>query len=352
MKTFDKTFWIIFIPFLLLIGLICFFPYWVTNFNWHNIDFNQTGQIGDTIGGIMTPFIALAAAILTFFAFWVQFKANEQQRRDIQIERFETKYYELIHLQRENVSEIKIRNKHEGRKAFVAMYNEFRFCFYVVKNFISQYPNGTSEKDLGFDRNDDEAIVKIAYLVFFHGTGDQSDRLLLEPLQEMTTPFFYSSLLKAIKTKQKEYKEHKNENDWCLMKLELPNGEIHDYEATYKPFDGHISRLGHYYRHLFQSVKYVAEYNKVDFDFADRYEYLKTLRAQLSSHEQILLYYNTLTSLGEKWLDSKHPYLTRYKMIKNLPLPLADFGIKPEEKFKNEIAELRKKEEELFEWHE
>ena len=115
---------------------------------------------------------------------------------------------------------------------------------------------------------------------------------------------------------------------------------------------GHISRLGHYYRHLFQTVKYVDEYDKYNFDDKERYNYLKTLRAQLSSHEQILLYYNCLTSLGNIWLDKKHPYLIKYKMIKNIPLPIADFGIRPEEKFKDEIVELRAKGEELFEWHE
>ena len=36
------------------------------------VDFSNTGEIGDTIGGIMNPFIAIIAAFLTFFAFWVQ----------------------------------------------------------------------------------------------------------------------------------------------------------------------------------------------------------------------------------------------------------------------------------------
>ena len=44
----------------------------------------------------MSPFIAIAAAILTFFAFWVQYKANEQQKIDLKVERFENKFYELL----------------------------------------------------------------------------------------------------------------------------------------------------------------------------------------------------------------------------------------------------------------
>jgi hypothetical protein len=36
----------------------------------------NSGSIGSTFG-IMNPFIAIAAAIITFAAFWVQYKANQ-----------------------------------------------------------------------------------------------------------------------------------------------------------------------------------------------------------------------------------------------------------------------------------
>lgn len=41
------------------------------------LDFTETGQIGDTIGGTMGPFIALAGVIVTFLAFLMQKKAND-----------------------------------------------------------------------------------------------------------------------------------------------------------------------------------------------------------------------------------------------------------------------------------
>ena len=43
-------------------------------------DFTETGQIGDTIGGIINPFIALVAVIMTFLAFYMQLRANKLQR--------------------------------------------------------------------------------------------------------------------------------------------------------------------------------------------------------------------------------------------------------------------------------
>jgi hypothetical protein len=42
-------------------------------------DFSETGQIGDTIGGIINPFIALVGILLTFLAFYMQIKTNEMQ---------------------------------------------------------------------------------------------------------------------------------------------------------------------------------------------------------------------------------------------------------------------------------
>jgi hypothetical protein len=95
-------------------------------------------------------------------------------------------------------------------------------------------------------------------------------------------------------------------------------------------------------------VKYIVDYPANLLDETKKYNYLRTIRAQLSSHEQLLLYYNSLSKFGESWITKG--YLTKYRMIKNIPLPLADFGKKPEELFKKEIEEYRLKGEELFEW--
>lgn len=43
--------------------------------------FSETGQIGDTIGGLMNPFIAISGVITTFLAFLLQIEANKLQRQ-------------------------------------------------------------------------------------------------------------------------------------------------------------------------------------------------------------------------------------------------------------------------------
>jgi uncharacterized protein YqgC (DUF456 family) len=82
--TFDKVFWKSFGWFILIAVLICCLPWLLAKHSW--IDFSTTGEIGDTIGGIMGQFIAIAAAGLTFIAFWVQYKAypsNRDENRDM-----------------------------------------------------------------------------------------------------------------------------------------------------------------------------------------------------------------------------------------------------------------------------
>lgn len=129
-QTFDKGFWKSFRWFLIIALLICSLPWILTNTWFSLLDFNSTGEIGDTIGGIMGPFIAIAAAGLTFIAFWVQYKANIQQRHDIAIERFESNLFEMIHIQQEIINGLLIEelmysseiNTQRGRDVFQFVY--------------------------------------------------------------------------------------------------------------------------------------------------------------------------------------------------------------------------------------
>ncbi len=73
---------------LLLVGvlIIVVMPFVLTRSSWTSaLNFTQTGQIGDTIGGITAPFMSLIGAALVFLALRAQVKANELLQ--IQIDR-------------------------------------------------------------------------------------------------------------------------------------------------------------------------------------------------------------------------------------------------------------------------
>lgn len=145
-NTFTLDFWINLAIFIALIGIICCFPAWFTEPG--KLDFRNTGQIGDTIGGIMGPFVAIAAAILTFLAFWVQFKANEQQRKDIALERFESNLFQLIQIQEEITNNLSFTptdsadrlygSIFHGRQVFQILYREKTFPYWGIENGIRE----------------------------------------------------------------------------------------------------------------------------------------------------------------------------------------------------------------------
>ena len=61
----------------------CFAPWLFTGPGCERLDFTETSQIGDTIGGVMGPFIAMAGVFLTFVAFLMQVRANEIRREQL-----------------------------------------------------------------------------------------------------------------------------------------------------------------------------------------------------------------------------------------------------------------------------
>lgn len=306
-----------------------------------------TGQIGDTFGGTVGPLIAIIASVLTFFAFYIQYEANLKQTEqfnlqdlDAKKERVETKFYEMIKLHRENVLELDIKNKFHGRKVFLYLYSEFKFGYYNIKKIVSDLPNEEKIKyRIPTNHYELEALLcNISYMIFYIGVGPNSDKMLKDVLKERIDEELLNYIIIEFKKIQKKYFIMKknpersiNTEDQYHVKstTNVVEFERKKYKLypNYKPFNGHLIRLGHYYRHLIQTVKLIDEQD--DKIIKDKYFYLRNLRAQLSGHEQVMLYYNALSDYGVEWFN--HPYFTDYAMIRNIPLTLADFGITPDE---------------------
>lgn len=89
-KTLGRAKWLLLIGVLviLILPFVLTSPFIIERFN-----FSQTGQIGDTIGGITAPFLNLIGAFLVFFALQAQVKANVliQHQIDRDIEEKESK---------------------------------------------------------------------------------------------------------------------------------------------------------------------------------------------------------------------------------------------------------------------
>jgi len=294
-----------------------------------DLNFNATGAIGDTIGGLMNPFIALGGVLITGLAFYAQYKANDMQRelfilnqedvkhqlqlqidhqnKQNKMQQLESQFYEMLKLHRENITEMRITGYDfeegkeedkrplkkfekltEGRKVFVTMKTELEF---ILKLYARHY---TLDKS-GF---------KKCYSIFFSGLDEYTrrnptDKEFTDLLVLARVQHRYPSSTTYTNNKRKKYLD----------------GLTMDF--NYKPFSGHASRLGHYFRHLYMAVKSVAN-STIITDYDDKMTYLRILRAQLSNHEQMMLFYNWISDYGHDWENDTQHFFTEYGMIHNL----------------------------------
>ena len=74
------------------------------------------------------------------------------------------------------------------------------------------------------------------------------------------------------------------------------------------------SNVGHYFRTLYHIIKFI-DTSEVD----NKKEYTNFVRAQLSSHELLLLFYNAQSDLGS---EKFRPLIEKYALLKTVPISL------------------------------
>lgn len=355
---------------------------------WHfisneKVDIEKSGQFGDYIGGFVGTVFSLAGFIFLFLTL-------KEQRQAFKKERFENHFFELLKLHRSNVSELSYTKYSEdglktstNRKVMRVIFQEFIECYREVKKFSnsvdpSDYLNLDYLEQLKELKHKNKinatiiemAIIDISYSIVFFGVGIEGETVLKDRFKKKYNGLYFYRLLAFLKLKPKE----ENKSRYALweeiraMKLvDLRNlmEEIYYYRSHIKSsqnattiarqllsennfekyYGGHQHRLGHYFRHLFQSYKFLTD-NKF-LDDEEKYFYGKTFRAQISTYEQALILVNSISSLGMKWEFKAEFYenlkpgslkrvglISRYHLIKNLP-GNHFFGIKYKDYYPN-----------------
>jgi hypothetical protein len=335
-----------------------------------NYKIETIGALGDTFGGFVNPIVGMVAALLTFLAFYVQYLANNQVQNQFKVQQFESQFYEMIRLYRANVNEMKyIKYKqgdpltYENRQVINIIFNEFLECYGEIKKFHRDYKFEKIIKDSYLPKltelsqnsdsriNVDEfALIDIAYSIVYFGVGDEGNAILRLKFKNRYESHFYFRLIQFLKLKPKKSNKKRFKNWRNFRGLDSPKfhelieeiyqnknkmskkgklskkvNKLEIFGVYEKYYGGHQFRLGHYFRHLFQSFKFIDEQNNLS--EPEKYSYAKMMRAQLSYYEQALLFVNSVSHLGMKWeLDSefnpisgiKPKYITRYNLIKNL----------------------------------
>lgn len=347
-------------------------------FSDHKTNLNEWG---DFIGGVVGSLFSLAGVLLLFLTL-------KDQRDSFFKERFETRFFEMIKLHRENVNEISYSyvEKKEGvnaeivnieitdtsRKVFYRIFKDFEILHDDVAHFFAEvlaedvyeikYLNELRKNRTLADRNINlvsYAKVDILYCIIFFGVGKSGISTLKTFFNERYLETFYEPLLAYSALKPK--KESKHWSTWKrfqmininkrsdifirwrqTLKVGISeedrdlwgNGQnFIEFEPIFKGnnfekyYGGHQFRLGHYFRHLYQTVTYVNE--SALLTYKEKYENVKLLRGQLSTYEQVVFFLNSISALGRIWelemknnpsgsIDVNQQLLTKYNLIKNI----------------------------------
>jgi hypothetical protein len=338
-----------------------------------NIQMEETGQVGDFIGGVIGTIFTIAGTSLLVITLIIQIRTSE-------ITNFETSFFELVKLHKENIAELSYSKYYDGtyatfnnRKAFQVLYKEFQECLNDVNKFTRHIEESEfllkphldvlnqiiESKKLTINPFE-FAKIDLAYTIFFFGLDSEGLLILKERFEnkfkkELLFKLFYFLRLKPKMSETKKstlaiWQKLRNKpkkdffyiiDDLYHVRVKIsndmdrfviqepktknhPGNEIIDHFRSHKIgtkyYGGHQHRLSHYFRHLYQTYDFL---DKIKFlNRTQKYQYGKTLRSQLSTYEQLILFCNSLSELGWKWElknDQNSQLITDYKLIKNIP---------------------------------
>lgn len=308
--------------------------------------FQDLGVVGDFFGGTTVGLLSFASIILVTAAMIMQKQELEIQRNEVtktreeyeitnktmKRQQFESTFFNMINLHQTILSNLK-RNEIVGRELIAVLfaefkekaiidYREFKFLKYLSDKEISQifnriYPIVEKEKlNEELDKIFKQGDLNTVQYVHLQESIEDGEEDLLE---------YYPSLLKilekhpdivsqiqgieiSLRHEIMKFPQHYflnsdvyKLNDKYVIEdiLKWEKIKKNSYETFYKKYE-YI--FGHYYRNLYRIVKYVNESDLLD-DLAKK-EFRGILRAQLSSYEIMMLFYNVMYSeKGKKFKE-------------------------------------------------
>jgi len=289
------------------------------------------------------------------------------QIRAFHRQQVEAKFFELIKYYRANIDEMKFRNPFyyedkngrkvdeeyvTGRRVIKTIFEQYKVARKIAKGleFSGNYFFNKNNRYGKFTeiyvnnwKNDSRDLItkekwisnlkinEVAYLITFWGIPiDTAEELknYLECILSKTQLKDLTDNIKRIITIydfdgiKAKYSGNLKLSDRDIYKIlnttDLPKSD----NTNIKFFGGHQYHLGHFFRHLYQAVKYIDQQPDWLFSFDEKYDYIRTLRAQMSNYEQAVFFINSLTALGRKWeYENKYGegFISNYHLVKNLP---------------------------------
>lgn len=381
-KYLGKGYWFLGIFIFVLLIFFAFGIFIILNFDSDKL--NRTlfnGAISFTVGAI-GGIVSIILALFTFLAFYVQYDANKKIQEQFNSQTANEHFYKMLELHKENINEFRIKShtslvaitkethSHGNLDATIKTvetesfqpseyYSYGRRCFILMLNDIHYCIQTSLDKAQEFNLIlDTETILQLAYRVFFWGSHSKHvypPDLSVIQIQECKRIVFELDKLRREQrnsdSKVRKFSYFTNDNE---------GNHVH---ARFILLSGHSSRLAHYYRQLYQTAKHIHNTSSFqDDEFLKNSDIdlrFKTLRAQMTNEEQLLLYYNYRYGFGGRWDyryddptqgTSEFRFFTKYLMLHNVPLydtmhAKAENPIEHFQAYKDKYPEA-----DLFEW--
>ncbi len=308
-----------FITFFILILFACLAPLIFTQPSHFSIfDFTDTGPIGDTINGIMGPFIAIAAALLTYFAFYEQIKANnlqkeatEAQIKKDEISNFENKLFQMIDFHRRNVSELNFDRVYNGKQekfSGLDAIEAINQTISIVTFLLTIKPNTKKYYSI-------EEIQILSYLIVTHGNTLSNNKWFKEQ-QNFTKYAEHKEIIDEVINeidRMLKIGSYQNENKKELDEFkDTLNNKI--FSKVLYIDSNKMNVLSRYFRQIFQIYSFIDKQEILN--TKQKYEYAKIFRTNITNVEQELMFYNIISPFGDIW--HKKDYIQKYKPFKNI----------------------------------
>lgn len=293
----------------LIFACVCFL--WERHFSLSvPIENDVFGQFGDFVGGVVGTGFTFLSMLLLYYTFLLTKKQIYLQQIQNERQQIETRFFELLKIHRKNTEQI-IELNDSKNFVFKEFVDEIDRNYNTIKRWVNKTKSSISMMDM----------INISYLVFFYGVQNKEGRNTIKDVLLQYNPDIDIKFI----------------NDFIYEQIDW----------GYNPSRGHEIELGHYFRHLYQIVKYINTRQRDILSYKERYMYMKTLRAQMTTYEQIILFWDSLSILGKSWElrernkdepDKNLFLITKYNLIKNIPAKFSNQEIQlnffyPEVKF-------------------
>lgn len=312
-----------------------------TGWNISYDQFDKLGVVGDFFGGTTVGLLSLASIIFVIAAIVMQKEELALQREEVRKTReeyevtnqtmkkqqFENTFFNMLNLHQSILKEINLEGK-SGRQAFETFYERLRNAYHdkiyndykneildelplMDDNFINTFVMELKiDKALdSFIQSNNSSYRKEDYKKFMEtvlaGENEEWELIKKQKLKEVEGEIgHYSRKLKIDIIRENlvflnnlyfnnEIIDKFNEN---FSKNPLIELKIKAYELVYKEYSPHV---GHYFRNLYRIVRLIEDesFSKDEnVNITEKRKYRGILRAQLSSMELLMIFYNVVYS--------------------------------------------------------